>query len=141
MPNAAIKGQGFVLAIETGASSPIVWTPVAGIKSFSQQDAEAADIDITDLQSQEKEYLVGLPDSGSYTGDCNFLLEDPGQIAMRAARASQAVQRFKATFSDTSTAEFSGFVKSMPISGGVDQAVTGTFSIKVTGAIVMTPAP
>jgi hypothetical protein len=72
--------------------------------------------------------------------DCNFLINDPGQIAMRAARASQNVQNFRSTFSDGATAEFSGFVKSMPNSGGVDQAMTGSINIRITGSVVLTPA-
>jgi hypothetical protein len=140
MTTHAIKAQGFKLEIETGASSPIVWTEVKEVKSFNEQQAESADIDVTHLQSAAKEFLTGLPDNGTFTGDINFVIADPGQLAMRAARDSQDIQSFKATFSDDSTAEFSGFVKSMPISGGVDQAVTGSFSIKVSGAVVLTPA-
>lgn len=141
MATNAIKAQGFKLEIETGASSPIVWTEVKEVKTFNLQQAEAADIDVTHLQSAAKEYLTGLQDNGTFGGDMNFVIEDPGQVAMRAAMAAQSEQSFKATFSDGATATFQGFVKSMPLSGGVDQAVTGTFSIKVTGVVTLTPAP
>jgi hypothetical protein len=140
MTTHAIKAQGFKLEIETGAFSPPHWLEVKEVKSFNEQQAESADIDVTHLQSTAKEFLTGLPDNGTFTGDINFVIGDPGQIAMRAARESQTVQNFRATFSDTSTAEFSGFVKSMPVSGGVDQAVASSFSIKVTGEVVLTAA-
>jgi len=140
MTTNAIKSQGFKLEIETTVSSPVVWTEVKEVKTFNLQQAEAADIDVTHLQSTAKEYLVGLQDNGTFGGDMNFVIEDPGQVAMRAAMAAQSQENFRATFSDGATAEFSAFVKSMPLSGGVDQAVTGTFSLKVTGVVVLTPA-
>jgi hypothetical protein len=139
MTTNAIKAQGFKLEVETGASSPIVWTEVKEVKSFNFQPAEAADIDVTHLQSAAKEFLVGLPDNGTFGGDINFVMDDPGQVFLRAAQVSQAAQSFKATFSNGDTATFTAFVKSMPFSGGVDQAVTGTFSLKVTGAVTLTP--
>lgn len=138
MTTNAIKAQGFKLEVETGASSPIVWTEVKEVKTFNLQQAEAADIDVTHLQSTAKEYLVGLQDNGTFGGDMNFVAADPGQVFLRAAMVSQGLQSFKATFSNSVVATFSAFVKSMPISGGVDQAVTGTFSLKITGAVTIT---
>ena len=140
MTTNAQKSQGFKLEIETGASSPVVWTVVKEIKTFNFQQAESADIDVTHLQSSSKEFLEGLPDNGTFGGDINFLVEDPGQVACRAARAAQSRQSFRATFSDGATGSFFGYVKSMPFSGGVDQAVSGSISIKIDGEVVLTPA-
>jgi hypothetical protein len=54
---------------------------------------------------------------------------------MRAAKASRDVQDFKVIFSDSSYATFQGFVKSAPISGGVDAKVDGSFNIRITGDV------
>ena len=87
------------------------------------------------LQSAAKEFLMGLQDFGSFNIEVNYLAADPGQAAMRAAKASRERQIFRCTFSDSSTAVFDGYVFSNPVSGGVDAKVNGSFDIRITGDV------
>lgn len=136
----AIETQGFKLEIGN-ADSPLTFTEVKEIKTFNAFDGEAAEIDVTHLQSAAKEFRMGLQDWGNFNLDLNYLPEDPGQMACRAAKGSRQVQQFKATFSDGSFTTFDAFVKNSPRSGGVDAVVETSFSLRVTGDIVDTPAP
>lgn len=130
----AIETQGFKFEIGNG-NSPLTYTEVKEITSFSGFDGSAAEIDVTHLQSTAKEWLMGLQDFGNMSLDCNHLPDDVGQVAMRAAKASRDIQDFKITFSDTSTATFRGYVLSNAISGGVDAKVDGNFNIRISGAV------
>lgn len=130
----AIETQGFYFYINNG-SSPLAWVEVKEITSFNFFDGSAAEIDVTHLQSTAKEWLMGLQDFGTGTLECNHLPTDSGQVLMRAAKASRDIQSFKITFSDASTATFSGYVLSNPLSGAVDAKVDGSFSIRISGNV------
>lgn len=138
MTTQAIESQGFKFEVQTTDSVP-AWLEVKEMKTFNEQQGESADIDVTHLQSSRKEYLIGVPDDGTLSMDCNFLMNDPGQIEMRAARADRGVRSMRITFSDGSIATFSGFVKSFPMQGGVDAAVTGSVSIRISGEFLIDP--
>jgi hypothetical protein len=130
----AIETQGFKLYIGND-DSPNGYVEVKEITNFSGFDGQAAEIDVTHLQSTAKEFLMGLQDFGSFNIDVNYLPLDSGQVNMRAAKVSRARKGFLAQFSDGSTAEFSGYVLSNPVSGGVDSKVDGSFAIRITGSV------
>ena len=131
----AIESQGFLMEIGNG-DSPLTYTEVKEVKTFTAFDGAAAEIDITHLQSTAKEFLMGLQDFGGFNGDANYLSADPGQVLVRAAKASRAIQDIQLTFSDLSTANFQAFVLSAPLSGGVDAAVDTSFQLRITGNVV-----
>lgn len=128
----AIESQGFLFEVLT-AASPNFWLPVKEMKDWNENQGESQDIDVTHLQSESKEYLIGVPDNGNFTMACNYLMSDPGQVEMRTARADRAKRQFRCTYSNGRVALFEGFVKSFPHQGAVDQAVTGNVNIRVTG--------
>lgn len=136
----ALESQGFKFYIGD-ASSPIDYTKVSEVTNFTGLDGEASEIDVTHLESTAKEYLMGLQDFGNFSLDVNYLPNDAGQIAMRAAKASRAIQNFKAELSDGTVITFQGFVKSNPISGGVDAKLDGSFNIRVSGNVTIDNTP
>jgi len=131
----AIETQGFTFGVSTSGTSPITYTTVSEITSFNGFDGAAAEIDVTHLASSAKEFLMGLQDFGNFNIEVNYLPSDTGQDMLRAAKASRDLHYFKATFSDASTAVFTGYVLSAPVSGGVDAKVDGSFNIRVTGSV------
>lgn len=131
----AIESQGF--GIEIGNSdSPLTYTAIGEVKSFTGFDGSAAEIDVTHLKSTAKEFRMGLQDFGSFNMDVNYLPADAGQVLLRAAKASRAIQDFKVTFSDATTATFQAFVTNSPLSGGVDNIVDGSFNLRISGNVV-----
>ena len=129
MASTAITSQGTAITIDA--------TPIVNVVSFTGFDGESAEIDISNLQSSSKEYLVGLPDGGgSFTMEIHPDFTDAGQAAVRAAAASGAVAAFIVTFADDSTATFNALVKNASnMSAGVDAALSGSYSLKVTGDV------
>jgi hypothetical protein len=106
------------------------------VRSYSGFDGEASEIDVTDLSSVAKEYRLGLIDNGKLTLNLNVDDVDAGQVALRAAVVSGAVQDFKITLPNTKTRSFSALVKSFTESGAVDGVVQGDCAMRITGAVV-----
>jgi len=131
----AIKSQGFTLEIGDIGDSPAALTEISEVTNFQLFDGQANEIDTTHMQSTAKERMMGLQDFGSGSFDLNFLSADPGQVAARAAKASQAKKQFMITFSNGYTATFLGYVSSAPINGGVDGKVEHSISILVDGDV------
>ena len=130
----AIETQGTVFKIGNG-DSPLTYTVISEVVSFSGFDGSAAEIDTTHLGSTAKEYLMGLQDFGNLTLESNYLPADAGQVKLRTAKASREVQDFKIEFSDSSTATFQAYVLSASISGGVDAKVDTSFNLRITGNV------
>lgn len=129
----AIISQTFVFKI--GASPKVT---VNGLTSFSGLDGTAAEIDVTSLSDTSKKYLKGLRDSGTFSLEGNFLGTDAGQNAMRANQALQTIEAFEATLSSGKIITFNGYVMSASISGGVDEKVSTSFTIRIDGAVTIT---
>lgn len=128
-----LDSQLATISIDNAASAPVA---IGQVISFSGFDGEASEIDITTLASTAKEFRQGLQDFGNFSIE---LLRDPadlGQIELLSAKALQATRTFILTLASGDVATFEGFVKSLTTAGGVDAVITGSASIRVTGAVV-----
>lgn len=129
----AIDAQGTTFTINAQT--------VGGMISFSGMDGEAADIDITTLDSTAKEFRQGLQDYGNFSVE---LLRDPndaGQDEMLTQKTAQTTSTCVLTFPDDvalNVATFSAYVKSLSTAGGVDDVARGTANLKITGEVVWT---
>lgn len=133
----AISAQGTTIAIES-SGSPGEYTTIGNVKSFSDlESGSSSEIDVTDLTSPEKEYLLGLADPGTFSMAVLASHADPGQEVAAIRRRDGALTHFKITLPTGATpvASFAGFVKKFSRSGAVDAAVTGAIDVRVTGAI------
>ena len=136
MASTAINSQGATVEINTGTVGSETWTPISNINSFSGLDGEASEIDVTNLDSTAKEFRIGLKDNGGFSLEIHVDYADAGQNALRAA--GDDVQGFKVTLADATELAFSGLVKNADaINVGVDAVVTGSVSIRVTGAVTV----
>lgn len=111
---------------------------VGGLISFSGFDGEAADIDVTTLASTAKEYHVGLQDYGNFSIEFIYDPNDVGQAQMQTNKAALAETTFVLTLPDSDVINrftFDGYVKSITISGGVDDVVKGSANIRISGAV------
>lgn len=128
-----LDSQLATISIDDASSDPVA---IGQVISFSGFDGEASEIDITTLASTAKEFRQGLQDFGNFSIE---LLRDPadlGQIELLSAKALQATRTFILTLASGDVATFEGFVKSLTTAGGVDAVITGSASIRVTGAVV-----
>jgi hypothetical protein len=119
-----------------GTATPVTYTKVNGVLSFSGMDGAASDLDVTDLDSTAMEYISGLVDEGKFSFEAKRIVADNGQIALIAARNSGAVTGLKLTLPDTSVASFNVLVKTVPTAGGVNAVLKGTYDCKISGPVV-----
>lgn len=126
-----ISAQGSTLTVVIVATP----TEILGIKSYSGFDGQASEIDVTDLKSTAKEYRLGLRDFGNFSMEINRDGDDPGQAGLAALYGNGNVGVFQLTLPNGDTYDFNALVKSFPIAGSVDQVVTGTVQLRVTGDV------
>lgn len=121
----------------TGTATPVTYTTVNNLKTFSGFDGQAGEIDVTNCASTAKEFRLGLTDPGHFQIELDQDLGDAGQLAMRAAQVSGAIKSFKLILpaGPTPTATFSAFVKSFSTAGGVDQVAKSSAQLRVSGAV------
>lgn len=116
-------------------------TPEVAIGSvFNIEPFEMAadDIDVTTHSSTggKREFIAGLVDSGEVT--LEFLLDkdDAGQKKLIAEVGSDA-DTFVLTFPDTSYWEFSAYVRSYSPSAPLDDRMTASAVLKITGSTTL----
>ena len=104
-------------------------------------DSEELDVPTLDAANGCREYMQGLRDAGELEIEGYHDADDSGQAALRTAYASGDCGSFVITFPDGTTATFTAFVKSHTLGAAeVDGAVGFGATLRITGAIVITPA-
>lgn len=132
--------QGTIISRETSLGSGS-FVEVANVKSFSGPSAENPEIDVTVLTSAAKEFIGGLVDNGELTLELNF---DPDESTHQQIFADQeasppTVTGWRITFvSPTINYTWSAFVKSFSLSGEVDIALSGSLTLRLSGARTVT---
>lgn len=134
----ALKSQGVTLEVSDGAGTPVfsVVGEISGITGVGS--GAATEIDVTNLSSTAKEFIMGLRDEGtiSITG---FLDPDDtaGQVRMRTLRDTSASTDFKITLTDSpaTVLSFEAFVPTFGFDINPDGAIPMNGSLRVTGAV------
>ena len=128
-----IDTTGKTITPGVGTATPVTFTTIANVKTFSTLDGEASEIDVTNVLSTGKEFILGLTDPGHTQWEMDYQKTDAGQAACMAAKISGALKTFKLTFSDATTVTLSAFVKKFDIKGGVDAVYKSTMNLRVSG--------
>lgn len=136
MSISALESQGMVIQLSDDAS-PEVYTTIGQINSITGPDGTAAEIDVTDLSSTAKEFKMGLADEGSVTLEGFFKPSDTQHAALRTKRNTRVTGNFQIVFTDSpqTTWSFAAYVPTLSITAGVDAALTGSITLRITGAI------
>ncbi|KAK50439.1 phage tail tube protein [Bordetella bronchiseptica] len=111
------------------------------IKDPNFQGGQTTEIDVTVLASDAKEFGMGLDDNGTFSMSGHWMPDDPAQAALIAARSDKETRAFRVTFRDESTFEFLGLVTQFQWQSQLDNTVSGSFNVRVSGAVKMTAAP
>jgi predicted secreted protein len=114
------------------------WAKIANVVSFSGPDGSGSEIDVSNLDSTWKEFLMGLPDGGSVSIEVFSDETDPGQIAARAAQLGRLLRPWKITLPNAKVIQFNAYVKKFSIQGGVDQAVKASIDLRISGGYTVT---
>lgn len=118
-----------------GTATPEVFTKINGFVSYDGFDGAASDLDTTDLDSTAMEFISGLTDNGKFGFEIKRIAADAGQLALRAKRTNNQLAGFRLTLPDASVLTWNGFVKTMPVTGGVNAVLKGKVDIKISGAV------
>ncbi|WYX10499.1 phage tail tube protein [Achromobacter xylosoxidans] len=142
-----VQTQGTQLEVSTTATEDLGAAGLAyadlaiTIKDPNFQGGQTTEIDVTVLKSTAKEYALGLDDSGTFSMAGNWKAGDPAQKALVAARSDKKTRAFRVTFADGAKFEFLGLVTQYQWQGQLDNVMSATFNVRVTGAVKMTDAP
>jgi len=109
------------------------------ITGYNFEDGENSDIDVTHSTSARKEYLTGLAEADNLSFDLNYVVGSAGIALAKASKDSQAAYFWEMEFANGIIHTFQGVVKSVPHSGGADDKLSGSVSIRLTTAVVETP--
>ncbi|MGF6877366.1 phage tail tube protein [Paraburkholderia sp. MM5477-R1] len=109
--------------------------------SYQINQNAAAQIDTTTLCDDEKSYLIGFTDPGTLTFDFFIDPTDPDYQALIEAQKDGLERMFEIIYRNGAMRTLPVIVQSINESGGVDQAVQGAATLKVTGASILTMPP
>lgn len=118
-------------------ATPVTYTQVNNLKTFTGFDGEASEIDVTNLSSVAKEYRLGITDPGKFSIEVDQDNVDAGQLAVRASQVAGTLKAYKLLLPDGHTFTFSAFCKKFASSLGVDQVVKGSIDFRISGAITL----
>lgn len=134
-------GYGITFEAEDspGAGTFTAWDEVFNV---TPPETSIDQVDVTHYGSpnRSREYKPALSDNGSASVEMNYVPGSATDVRIRAMKDAGEVVGFQITYPDTTVVEFSGFVTNYSQSLPVDDRMTATAQIKVTGAVTLTPA-
>lgn len=112
------------------------WDFIAEITTLSGPSVEAAEIDVTNLDSTGVERIQGLSDGGNVEFEANWI-RDTEQINFRDSITTRTTHTYQIQWptSPLTTASFTGLPLSFSMNAEPGGAVTSSFSMRVSGAI------
>jgi len=138
---AYIFGKGTLLQREDSPGSG-TYTTVAQVRTIDGPSFDSEEIDVTnhDSPGNFREFIGGLLDAGEITGE---LILDPNDgthdasTGIYADMAARTVREWRIRIPSTPTVDltFDAFVKSFPLSFPSDAAITGNFTLRVSGNV------
>ena len=139
----ALESQGVIIFWSTSTAASTAAADVVGeVVSFSGPGGNAAVIDVTHLGSTAKEKMMGLPDEGQLTLECNLAPTDTGQIGLRSARAARAKKKAVIKLTDSTSAPtkliFDAYCLNFSINGSVDNKISASIGLEIAGPCTWT---
>lgn len=114
----------------------IFQVPCGEITSIDGPGGSNSEIDVTSMNSTSKEFRNGLRDSGEVSLEMNFVPGDVGQVDLREQQAkTNTAGNYVMTLSDDTTLTFSAFVRNFRAQGAVDDKVSASCTLRVTGDV------
>lgn len=136
MANASLQaktGSGLLFYVGTGTDpETAVWTHVEGMVSGTLPSPDKPEIDVSDTESEVREYIPGLGSIPDLSVQMNFFPKNPTHQRLASdILASNVVRPWKIEGNNISY-KFLGYLKSFNIAYGIDAAMNGPLVLKVT---------
>ncbi len=118
----------------------VSYTPVGCVTGYSLDGAARSEIDTTCSTSTSKEFVFGLRDNGTLSLDIAYDPEGTGNALVKDSYASDVPYYFEVEYANSAGTSgtvktFVGYVVAIGENGTVDDKISGTIEIKVTGDI------
>jgi len=110
-------------------------------QSYQINQNPATSIDTTTLCDDEKTSLVGFRDPGTLTFDFFIDPTDPDYLALLDAYDDGEERQFEIIYRNGAVRTLPVIVQSINETGGVDQAIHGSVTLKITGSPTLTQPP
>lgn len=142
MTTNAIKAQGVALKRGDGATPTEVFTLIAEITDFTGPQQSSKPIEVTSLDSTAHEYIAGLQDGGQVSFNLNYVPSNVPQQGLLSDFNSGLKRNFQLILTDGATTPtkvaFAAVVIAHQLKGQVNDRVTGSATLKITGAVTFT---
>jgi len=119
--------------------SPNAYSEIGQVMSISGPDGSASEIDVSNLASTAKEFVIGLPDNGSVSLEVSFdyASATANHDTLITSRTAQTLDTFQIRLSDSpqTTMTFTAYVTQFSLSLGVDDKVGATFGLRISGGV------
>ena len=137
MASTGLVARGLTLSVATGASPDYAVIP--NLDNVSGPGSTAAEIEITDLSSTAKEFLLDLVDNGNVSVSGNFNPQETYHAQLQSDNAASTERNYRITFpsSPEATYTFAARVSEFSPEGGIAAALRFSFTLRVTGAITV----
>ena len=126
--------------LKIGAASTAI--PVGGVTSIDGIENSADTIDVTTLDSDGgyRDFIAGFKDAGDVSLEGFLYTEDAGQVKLSELFKSGEISDFSIVFPEEMGAQwdFKGVVTGFGTSASMEEAITFTSSIKVSGEPILT---
>ena len=124
-----IDTRAFSAYTSGGTATPVEWTQVKGLENFEVTPGEREEVDVTDLDDDERIMELSLKQQGAFSASMNAIPTDAGQTACFLAYESSEQKQWKLEYPGALGGRtFDGQVRSMPESGAVGAKLQSSFS-------------
>lgn len=136
MASTGLVARGTTIAVSDGAS-PEVYTTIPNIDSIGGPSATADEIEITDLSSTAKEYLLDLVDNGTVSISGNHNPTETLHDQLRSDNAASTARNYRITLpsSPEVTYTFNARVSEFTMDEAIASALRFNATLRVTGAV------
>lgn len=135
-PTQAMQAQGVKIQRGDGGGTE-TFTTIAEIHNFSGPTEKAKAIDVTNLDSQAKEFINGLMDPGEVSFEGNYVAGDAMQQGLRADLVARVRRNFRILLTDDlvtpTTITFTAVITDFSIKGAADDKLSFSCALKISG--------
>jgi hypothetical protein len=118
-----------------GTATPVTYTNIANVKTFTGFDGTPSELDVTNLDSTAKEFRLGLVDNGQLSFEIDYDNTHASHIALSSKKVSGLLTGFKLTLPNSNVITFNAFVKKFTLQGGVDQVARTSVDLRISGPV------
>jgi hypothetical protein len=134
----SIATSGFGVKLQRGDGAVTeVFADLLEVKSISGPSMSAETIDVTHMTSPNntREFLASLIDPGELTFDVNFLPGNTGHQTLLEDMRDSVKSNYKLIFTDSpaTTWSFTGYVTGVDVNAALDDVLSASITIKITG--------